>query len=684
MKNNLKVLCGLALIASVLGTSTVSCGKRENSSSSSNSDSTPPSSQTSDSNSSSQTSTTEKKVMLEKLVVDTNYAKVKFNKGEAFSSDGLILRAGYSTEGEDGIYYEKVSIYATGVVIDSSKYNKDEVGTYTISISYTFEKAIRYGEYEVSVVDEYDGQIGIDVSLEDDDEKIELSSTSTSADLSSVASKLVVKEVLADGSLATTALDASKYEVSYYKDGTKLDETSVSEQGVYQVWVKTTLTRDNKNFTVSNFALVYVINDVQSIAVKTDVGTFTQEQGKDVISSTWTYVATYANGTTKELTSEDVTIDIDTSTAGENKTATVTYEETNPLDEKVTKTTSVTYTITSSSAATTTYVYRFNPDSITGVTVGTNFTTDLDLQTVDKDGNTTDSVMKYITGKTSVVKAQGKQVTLTDGTIVTPTNMLQTGGATSGLTQRLVKLNLSGASVIDLYFSSTSSSKTVAASILNSEGTALTTSEKTNNTLIKTTFEVEKAGTYYLAFDNSANIYYIDITTTVENKTVRTAESYNISEYDPAFVKDTTVNDVQLGEFITFYGAVAKDKGADPYSKAWQLAKKLSADNNIKLDFSTLAEGEKATVKVKFASASSSYDVKRCVGFFSSTELADANLIKYETVAATTCDKTIVTLEYTFTKGTYYVGSFIMLDGETVDTVNSKGSNIFAISIDFE
>ena len=684
MKKNLKVLCGLALLGSVVGT-TVGCGPRENPSSSSSSEST--SSQDSSSTSSSSTSSSEVKKMLEKLIVDASYAKTKFNKGEDFSTDGLELRVGYSDESDGIIYYEKLPLTSEGVSIDSSSYNKDAVGSYTISVSYTYDKAIRYGEYVVEVVDEYDGQLGIDVAISSTDATLALTSENKTADLTSLASKLTVKEVLADGTLSS-AMEQDKYEVSYYSGDTKLDDaTAINEAGVYQIWVKTTLTRDTKTFDVSNFVFVYVTNELVSITLKTDVGTFTQESGKDVISSTWEFVAHYANEATKELTAEDVTIDIDTKTAGTSKKATVTYEETDPLGEKASKSVEVTYTITASKEATTTYVYRFNPATIDKA-VDTNFSDDLTLATVDKDGVSTDTVMTFIAGsKNYKMKASEKSITLTDGTSFTTSKAIQVGGASSGITSRVFKFTAQGASTIDLYFTSTGADKTVAASLLDNAGTVISSTDQIGNTLTKVTFSVENAGTYYISFDNNANVYYIDITSTVTNKQARAPESYNISEYTPAFTAGAAVNNVTFGEFITFVGAVAKDKDASPYSKAWQLTNKLSESNNVTLDFSTLDEGENATVKVKFASGSSTLDA-RALGFFKANVLSDANLITAVTVAETTttkADKNIMTLEYTFTKGTYYIGSFIYnADGTTINTGSNKGINIFAISVDYE
>lgn len=685
MKKKLKVLCGLALLGSVVGT-TVGCGPRENpSSSSSSSEST--SSQDSSSNSSSSSSSSsssEVKKMLEKLIVDASYAKTKFNKGEDFSTDGLELRVGYSDESDGIIYYEKLPLTSEGVSIDSSSYNKDAVGSYTISVSYTYDKAIRYGEYVVTVVDEYDGQLGIDVAIDSTDATLALTSENKTADLTSLASKLTVKEVLADGTLSS-ALEQDKYEVSYYSGNTKLDDaTAVNEAGVYQIWVKTTLTRDSKTFDVSNFVFVYVTNELVSITLKSDVGTFTQESGKDTISSTWEFVAHYANDESKDLTAEDVTIDIDTKTAGTNKKATVTYEETDPLGVKASKSVEVTYTITASKEATTTETYIFNAESLG--TSGT-ITDGTKISTVDEKGETTDPIITSY-GAKMTYDANSKTFDF-DGTSLTVNTRLKFGGASSGTTTNVLKIELNGESTIDIYGISGKSSELDRKLYLADEtGVAIQTSAGLPGSAVgKTSFTTTAGGTYYIGVTAGINIYAMKIVSTVTNKQARAAESYNITEYTPAFTAGAAVNNIKFGEFITVLGATAKDKSVSPFTKAWQLANRLSETSNITLDFSTLNEGEKATVKVKFASASGTLDA-RALGFFKANVLSDENLITAVKVAengSVTADKNLMTLEYTFTKGTYYIGSFIYnADGTTINTGSSKGSNIFAISVDYE
>ncbi len=688
MKNNLKVLCGLALLGSVVGTA-VSCGPHNNASSSSSEPTSSQNSSSTSSSSSSSSSSSEVKKMLEKLIVDASYAKTKFNKGEDFSTEGLELRVGYSEESDGYVYYQKLPLTSEGVSIDSSAYNKDAVGSYTISISYTYDKAIRYGEYVVEVVDEYDGQLGIDVSIASEEQTLALNSTNKTADLTSLASKLTVKEVLADGTLSS-AMEASKYEVSYYAGNEKLvDATAVSKAGVYQIWVKTTLTRDTKTFDVSNFVFVYVTNNLESITLKTGVGTFTQEAGKDAISSTWEFVAHYANEESKALTSEDVTIDIDTTTAGTDKKATVTYEETNPLGTKVSKSVEVTYTITSSQAATTTYVYRISADDLT---VTSAVTETINFVTKDAEGTETNSIASYVVdsnvSKKSKIDTSNQSFELSDKTAISTTQRLNFQKGSTGITDKVIKLVLDGASTIDLYGACSNADKGIVFSLCDSTGTIISSADNVTATkATRISFTTEKAGTYYITFNNGGYLYYMDIKTEVVSKTVRASESYNISEYTPAFAADAEVNNIKFGDFITVLGAKAKEKKASSYTKAWQLASRLSATNNITLDFSTLNEGEKAIVKVKFASASSTLDA-RALGFFKNNVLSDENLITAVKVAedgSTTADKNIMTLEYTFTKGTYYIGSFIYNDdGTTINTSSNKGSNIFAISVDYE
>lgn len=670
MKNNLKVLCGLALLGSVVGI-TVSCGPRENSSSSS-SEST--SSQDSSSGSSSSSSSSEVKKMLEKLIVDASYAKTKFNKGEDFVTDGLELRVGYSEETDGYVYYEKLPLKSEGVVIDHSSYNKDAVGSYTISVSYTYDKAIRYGEYVVEVVDEYDGQLGIDVSIEKEDATVALTSVNKTADLTSLASKLTVKEVLADGTLSS-AMEASKYEVSYYSGDTKLeDATAIQEAGVYQIWVKTTLTRDTKTFDVSNFVFVYVTNDLVSITLKSGVGTFTQESGKDEISSTWEFIASYANEKTKELTSEDVTIDIDTKTAGNDKKATVTYEETDPLGEKASKSVEVTYTITASKEATTTYVYRFSADNLTQ-TSAVNDT--INFVTKDAEGNTTDSIASYIVDssvtKKSKIDTSNQSFELTDKTAILTTQRLNFQKASTGITDKVIKLELDGASTIDLYVACSNATNGIVFSLCDSTGTVITSADNVTATkATRVSFTTEKAGTYYITFNNGGYLYYMDIKTEVTSKTVREAETYD-------FATTTFASEGKLGDFISFKGMTDK-------SGKWQSGT-LGASKYFKFDFSTLNEGEKATIKVVFTSTGKT-NLTRGVGVFTSTSLSDFVTGTGVPVDQSAPANTKVTLTYTISdRGVYYVGSYGFAtgtDGKTPDVEGTGGVNYYAIAITFE
>ena len=671
MKKNLKVLCGLALLGSVVGT-TVGCGPRENPSSSSSGEST-----SSQDSSSTSSSSSEVKKMLEKLIVDASYAKTKFNKGEDFSTDGLELRVGYSDESDGIIYYEKLPLTSEGVSIDSSSYNKDAVGSYTISVSYTYDKAIRYGEYVVEVVDEYDGQLGIDVAISSTDATLALTSENKTADLTSLASKLTVKEVLADGTLSS-AMEQDKYEVSYYSGDTKLDDaTAINEAGVYQIWVKTTLTRDTKTFDVSNFVFVYVTNELVSITLKTDVGTFTQESGKDVISSTWEFVAHYANEATKELTAEDVTIDIDTKTAGTSKKATVTYEETDPLGEKASKSVEVTYTITASKEATTTYVYRFDPATIDKA-VDTNFSDDLTLATVDKDGVSTDTVMTFIAGsKNYKMKASEKSITLTDGTSFTTSKAIQVGGASTGITSRVFKFTAQGASTIDLYFTSTGADKTVAASLLDNVGTVISSTDKIGNTLTKVTFSVENAGTYYISFDNNANVYYIDMTTTVANDPVTETETYIFNAESlgtsGTITDGTKISTVdEKGEttdpIITSYGAKMT---YDANSKTFDFDG-TSLTVNTRLKFGGASSGTTTNVLKIELNGESTIDIYGISGKSSELDrklyLADETGVAIQTSAGLPGSAVGKTTFTTTEGGTYYIGV-------------TAGINIYAMKI---
>lgn len=470
-------------------------------------------------------------------------------------------------------------------------------------------------------------------------------------------------------------MEASKYEVSYYSGDTKLeDATAIQEAGVYQIWVKTTLTRDTKTFDVSNFVFVYVTNDLVSITLKSGVGTFTQESGKDEISSTWEFIASYANEKTKELTSEDVTIDIDTKTAGNDKKATVTYEETDPLGEKASKSVEVTYTITASKEATTTYVYRFSADNLTQ-TSAVNDT--INFVTKDAEGNTTDSIASYIVDssvtKKSKIDTSNQSFELTDKTAILTTQRLNFQKASTGITDKVIKLELDGASTIDLYVACSNATNGIVFSLCDSTGTVITSADNVTATkATRVSFTTEKAGTYYITFNNGGYLYYMDIKTEVTSKTVREAETYD-------FATTTFASEGKLGDFISFKGMTDK-------SGKWQSGT-LGASKYFKFDFSTLNEGEKATIKVVFTSTGKT-NLTRGVGVFTSTSLSDFVTGTGVPVDQSAPANTKVTLTYTISdRGVYYVGSYGFAtgtDGKTPDVEGTGGVNYYAIAITFE
>ena len=82
-----------------------------------------------------------------KLDVNTGNAVIRFSKGEAFSSSGIVVMGTYS----DGVML--VLEEGTDYTVDSTAYNKDAKGTYTITVK-SAEDQTKTDTYSVNVVEE--------------------------------------------------------------------------------------------------------------------------------------------------------------------------------------------------------------------------------------------------------------------------------------------------------------------------------------------------------------------------------------------------------------------------------------------------------------------------------------------------------------------------------------------------
>ena len=276
---------------------------------------------------------------LQTLNVDTSNAKTEYFVGQEFTAEGIVVTASLGKSETE--IKETVTLNANEYTVDSSAYNKDEAGTYSIKVSYTLKDVTLEKSYDVTVsVVNFDG---LKVTLADGtSDTVTLSAEATTALID--VTKIVVNEINpSDGTVGNVT---TEYSVALYKGEEKITLTDNKANvggGVYQIWVSkaSEVVADS---TRESFVNVYVVDDLSSIALK-DGATLTQDAGEDVISATWNFTATYASGATKELTIADVTIeDLNTGLPG-TRSATVTYTDVNATGAETSKSVEVAYVI---------------------------------------------------------------------------------------------------------------------------------------------------------------------------------------------------------------------------------------------------------------------------------------------------------------------------------------------------
>ena len=276
---------------------------------------------------------------LQTLNVDTSNAKTEYFVGQEFTAEGIVVTASLGKSETE--IKETVTLNANEYTVDSSAYNKDEAGTYSIKVSYTLKDVTLEKSYDVTVsVVNFDG---LKVTLADGtSDTVTLSAEATTALID--VTKIVVNEINpSDGTVGNVT---TEYSVALYKGEEKITLTDNKANvggGVYQIWVSKA-SEVIADSTREAFVNIYVVDDLASIALN-EGATLSQDAGEDVISATWNFTATYASGATKDLTIADVKIEnLNTNTPG-TKTATVNFTEVNAKGVAITKSVNVEYTI---------------------------------------------------------------------------------------------------------------------------------------------------------------------------------------------------------------------------------------------------------------------------------------------------------------------------------------------------
>lgn len=306
-------------------------------------------------------------------------------------------------------------------------------------------------------------------------------------------------------SLGTVA--AGDYTLEYYKGTTKVDNlNNISEAGTYFIVavIENAVVGDATTTTTlkSSSLAITVTNPAQAGTLALSGGTTTQVQSAtDEMSSTWTFEVTLANGAKKDVTSEVTIGSLETTTAGENKTVTVTCTV-----DGVAFSLDVPYTITANqNVHTTSYAVDFSAMEIAAVA------TDTPLQ----QGETVVATMKANDGKAKVTATTQEY----DGKYFV--NRFQFGGgsftsANALQCDRYFTLETQGAAKITVYYYTNGSAGRGVAlydTATITLGTTVPIGQDTaeDSAVHKAEFNVTGAGTYYLTTANSGDMYFLYI-----------------------------------------------------------------------------------------------------------------------------------------------------------------------------
>lgn len=420
---------------------------------------------------------------LQSISVNADNVKKQYYVGEAFTYEGLVVTA--SVQSSDKTTPDTKTLTAKDYVVDLSGFNRYADGEYTINVSYTLENVTKTGNYSVRVI----GNLvdGLDVSLADDaTDTYTLTTENPKAKIDT--NSIVVKD--------EEGIAVENYSVKVFNGG---DEVEVDNEGyaeaslggTYQIWAYSN-SSVRPGYVCSGFVFVYVINGLTKIELNTENSNAVYEQEgdrSDNMSSTWTFIATYASGATAALTANDVTIgNITTRSAGEY-TVTVSYTE-----NSITQSCTVSYTIKSDYAPT---------------TITLDAAEVKDTATFNETTEIIENTIWITASSSSTVTVDAHSKSMDD---LNFTHRIKLGG-TGKADYRSIKLNLTGAAYITVYGMSSSSGSSRTLALYDSTFSSIDTSFTNDGKAIgKGVFTTSAAGTFYLASTSGGfNVYYIII-----------------------------------------------------------------------------------------------------------------------------------------------------------------------------
>lgn len=331
---------------------------------------------------------------LTSIVLDETNVQKSFYLGDEFNSNGLKVVANYS---------DNTTIDLTkDCVIDSSDFNNEYVGVYTIDVYYQTDAMFKRLSYEVEVkeiIPELTVKYVVGLDLVSP-EKTEYNATEK-LDLTG----MVVKAVYSDNS--TKELTNTEYTLSEVDMNTPNEhaEVVVSYSETY------TLGEREQKLTVKNSIVIKISDVLQGIEVNPN-GLTEATQYEEIDISGWTITGKYLSGIDREIDNSLVTIEYDKNQVGQQNLV-VSYTENN-----ITKTAQVTINVNESTSTVSEKLFFTADDLAVGsYTANTTWT----------DSLGTSSIITIVAASDGKVDVDGNNKTADDGT--TFTQRLKLGGS---------------------------------------------------------------------------------------------------------------------------------------------------------------------------------------------------------------------------------------------------------------
>ena len=476
--------------------------------------------------------TVERAVRPYELILDDSSVKKSYNIGDSFDATGLGATVVYYNY-QSGAVAERTDV-SDKVKVDSSAFNKDAVGEYSIKVSYQENETTIEATYTVIV--KIGAGLDFDIPNDSSDYTVEadnsltytLASSGTVVDLST----WVVNVVDANGVVGAEVTDGCTFEAYYGSAENKITVTDkqfiADKAGSYNVWAyydNYSVPGTDKTFDLSAFVVVNVQDGLSSITFNSSAaGTLTEQKaGFDAISSTWTFTVNYSSGASKVVTSADVEIEgLDTVTVTDNGVATVKFTELDARGVAKTVTTTVNYKITEADVVAT----GSAGISFEDMTVGT-FTAAYDAATNgsvtldNQDSLLLSSSIIHTTADKFSIKEVSATITTQKGEL-NLTKAFATEGGTRTQTRRSIKFVLpdEGTYTINVWASVVSASNTGRYVKVANDDTSNLDFQKEAGTQIgnelkvdvqKCTIENVNGGTWYVGSGAAILIHYIEI-----------------------------------------------------------------------------------------------------------------------------------------------------------------------------